>query len=131
MDRDETDEDRERILSSAQVEALVDVVPPKKVLEGIELVCQSLADDLELMQDEFILESGDERAVKQQKAAREAVPTHHVGSLAKAEAMLGELKERLERAMRVADQVDAARQGLASKARQNGNRAASPRKARR
>lgn len=131
MDRDEADEDRELTLSPGQVEALVDVVPPKKVLEGIELVCQSLADDLELMQDEFILESGDERAVKQQKAAREAVPTHHVGSLAKAEAMLGELKERLERAMRVADQVDAARQGLASKARQNGNRAASPRKARR
>ncbi|GAC77574.1 leucine rich repeat proteins [Moesziomyces antarcticus T-34] len=131
INRDETDEDRERILSLAQVEALVDVLPPKKVLEGIELVCQSLADDLELMQDEFILESGDERAVKQQKAAREAVPTHHVGSLAKAEAMLGELKERLERAMRVADQVDAARQGLASKARQNGNRAASRRKARR
>ncbi|KAI3483147.1 hypothetical protein L1887_53927 [Cichorium endivia] len=131
MDRDDADEDRELTLSPGQVEALVDVVPPKKVLEGIELVCQSLADDLELMQDEFILESGDERAVKQQKAAREAVPTHHVGSLAKAEAMLGELKERLERAMRVADQVDAARQGLASKARRNGNRAASPRKARR
>lgn len=132
VDRDDADEDREQILSPAQVEALVGVVPPRKVLEGIELVCQSLADDLELMQDEFISQSGDERAVKQQKAAREAVPTHHVGSLAKAEAMLGELRERLERALRVADEVHAARQRLAAKpAGRNGNKSASPRKARR
>ncbi len=46
---------------------LVDVVPALKVVNNIELVYQSLSDDLELIQDPFIAESGDERTVKQQK----------------------------------------------------------------
>ncbi|SNX87116.1 probable JmjC domain-containing histone demethylation protein 1 [Melanopsichium pennsylvanicum] len=87
----------------------VDVVPPKKVLSNMELICQTLNDDLELIQDEFVAKGGDERSVKQQKAAREAIPTHYVGNLQKAQGLLASLRQRIELAKRVSDSVQLAR----------------------
>lgn len=84
--------------TTVDVDDFVDVVPPKKVLENIETICQTLADDLELIQDPYIAEGGDERLVKQQKAAREAIPREILGNLAKAEAMLELLRKRLAKA---------------------------------
>lgn len=96
---------------------LVDVVPPIKVLNNIELVHQSLADDLELIQDPFIADNGDERMVKQQKAAREAIPTHYVGSLQKAEAMLATLRQRIDKAKLWAEAAQQERARLAKAAK--------------
>lgn len=88
---------------------LIGIVPPAKVLNNVELVHQSLVDDLELIQDPFIAENGDERTAKQQKAAREAIPTQYVGTLPKAEAMLATLRQRLDAAKSLADAVQEAR----------------------
>ncbi|SOV09990.1 JmjC domain-containing histone demethylation protein 1 [Ustilago sp. UG-2017a] len=100
---------------------LIDVVPPIKVLKNIELVHQTLCDDLELIQDAMVAETGDERTLKQQKAAREAIPTHYVGNLAKAEAMLDSLQECLKKANFLADGVQAERERQRMKAEKVGN----------
>lgn len=92
---------------------LLDVVPPIKVLNNIELVHQSLSDDLELIQDPFIADNGDERTVKQQKAAKEAIPTQYVGNLQKAEAMLATLRQRIDKAKLWAEAVQQERVRLA------------------
>ncbi|SPO30741.1 probable JmjC domain-containing histone demethylation protein 1 [Ustilago trichophora] len=112
--RDQAEEDREAPIDIAD---LVDVVPPNKVLNNIELVHQTLSDDLELIRDPFIAESGDERTVKQQKSAREAIPTHYVGNLDKAEAMITALRERIDKAKRLKDvvQMERARRSKAGK----------------
>ena len=125
---DEQDaEEEEREAAEEQVELdvgdLVDVVPPAKVLKNIELVHQSLSDDLELIQDPYIAETGDERSVKQQRAAREAIPTQYVGNLEKAEAMLATLRQRLDKAKWWADAVQQERLRLAEAA-QNGKKKA-------
>lgn len=95
--------------SQVDIEDLVDVVPPAKVLENIRLVHQTLSDDLELLQDPFIAETGDEKTIKQQKAAREAIPTHYVGSVQKAEEMLASLRQRIEKAEQLSNVVMEAR----------------------
>lgn len=105
--KEENEEEQEEAAfqGSVDLDELVDGVPPLKVVHNIELVYQSLSDDLELIQDPFIAESGDERTIKQQKAAREAIPTQHVGNLQKAEAMLATLRERLDKAKALVDSV--------------------------
>ncbi|GAC94896.1 hypothetical protein PHSY_002469 [Pseudozyma hubeiensis SY62] len=103
---------------------LIGIVPPAKVLTNVELVHQSLVDDLELIQDPFIAENGDERTVKQQKAAREAIPAQYVGTLSKAEAMLAALRQRLDVAKSLADAVQEARVRVA-KGSQNGRKSPS------
>ncbi|KAJ1017748.1 hypothetical protein NDA16_005067 [Ustilago loliicola] len=95
---------------------LIDIVPPVKVLKNIELVHQTLCDDLELIQDPFIAENGDERTVKQQRAAREAIPTHYVGHLPKAEAMLALLRGRLDKAISLSSGVQDERERRKAKA---------------
>ncbi|EST08769.1 Zinc finger, RING/FYVE/PHD-type [Kalmanozyma brasiliensis GHG001] len=110
-------EDGADIEREADVADLVDVVPPLKVVNNIELVYQSLSDDLELIQDPYIAESGDERTVKQQKAAREAIPVQYVGHLPKAEAMLATLRGRLDKAKALADSVHKERVRLTKEAR--------------
>lgn len=95
---------------------IINVVPPAKVLKNIELIHQTLCDDLELIQDPFIADNGDESTVKQQKAAREAIPTHYVGNLPKAEAMLASLRGRLDKAMSLSDGVQDERERRKMKA---------------
>ncbi|SPO31006.1 probable JmjC domain-containing histone demethylation protein 1 [Ustilago trichophora] len=111
---DEAEEDQKPPIEIAD---LVDVVPPNKVLSNIELVHQTLSDDLELIRDPFIAESGDERTVRQQKSAREAIPTHYVGNLDKAEVMLTALRERIDKAKGLVDvvQMERARRSKAGK----------------
>lgn len=76
-------------------------LPPAKVLDGIRLVCQGLEEDVELMQDPFVQEHGDEKLLRLQKLAREAMPVQHVGKLDRAVVMLSNLRRRLERAQQL------------------------------
>jgi F-box/leucine-rich repeat protein 10/11 len=80
------------------------------VLQGVELIWQTLCDDLELIHDPYLAERGDEKSAKKQKAAREAVPVHHVGMLPKAGQMLSTLQQRIGRARTLVDAVADARQ---------------------
>ena len=84
---------------------LVDVVPPQKVLDNVERIVETLSDDLELIQDPFIADSGDDKTVKQQKAAKEAIPTHYIGNVSKAQEMLASLRARLGTAKDFAEAV--------------------------
>lgn len=136
-EEDQVLEESAQVSAQVDVGSLTEVVPPLKVLNNIELVLQSLSDDLELIQDPYVAESGDERKVKQQKAAREAIPTHHVGNIQKAEAMLASLRQRVDRAKSLADAVQSERVCLtweatrAKKAKAANGSAIKSRKARR
>ncbi|TKY88850.1 hypothetical protein EX895_002091 [Sporisorium graminicola] len=120
----EEEEDSAKEQVELHAEDLVDVVPPAKVLNNIELVHQSLSDDLELIQDPFIANNGDERMAKQQKVAREAIPTQYVGNLQKAEAMLATLRQRIDKAKLWADAVQQERIRLAKAAKSGKKEAA-------
>ncbi|CBQ68946.1 conserved hypothetical protein [Sporisorium reilianum SRZ2] len=115
----EEDAEEEAVEEEVEVHVgdLVDVVPPAKVLSNLELVHQCLSDDLELIQDPYIADNADERTVKQQKAARDAIPTQYVGNLHKAEAMLATLRQRIDKAKSWADAVQQERVRLAKAAK--------------